>query len=159
MNHRSDSATANSLVIIDELGRGTSTYDGFGLAWAIADDLLSRVKCFCIFATHFHEMTDLQALYPNALKNIRVETRFDDNGLLILLYKVVYGVADRSFGLNIAKLVGLPDSVLESANVILNDLENREVDYKAKEDDLISYLKTLRGEQLREEILANLAPS
>lgn len=58
-------------------------------------------------------MTDLQALYPNALKNIRVETRFDDNGLLILLYKVVYGVADRSFGLNIAKLVGLPDSVLE----------------------------------------------
>lgn len=133
------------MVVIDELGRGTSTYDGFGLAWAIAEyveviwkrelkshacvyptmliyelvskvyfrDLISRVKCFCMFATHFHEMAELRTYYPEAVRNVCTTIQFDENGELVLLYKIKDGVAVDSFGLNIAKLVGLPDTVVE----------------------------------------------
>ncbi|VDM25111.1 unnamed protein product [Toxocara canis] len=96
-----EAATSNSLVIIDELGRGTSTYDGFGLAWAIFSFLA---------ADNF--MSALHERYPTALRNIRVETKIDENGELVLLYKVLPGIAERSFGINIARLVGLPDNVI-----------------------------------------------
>uniref|UniRef100_A0A0R3RVS7 DNA_MISMATCH_REPAIR_2 domain-containing protein n=1 Tax=Elaeophora elaphi TaxID=1147741 RepID=A0A0R3RVS7_9BILA len=111
-----ESATCHSLVIVDELGRGTSTYDGFGLAWAIAEDIVSRVKCFCIYATHYHELTELGRMYPKQLKNICTTSQIDENGELILLYRITPGVAGRSFGLNIGKMIGLPDSVLQSSD-------------------------------------------
>ncbi|MFH4981302.1 hypothetical protein AB6A40_008011 [Gnathostoma spinigerum] len=118
-----ESATADSLVIIDELGRGTSTFDGFGLAWAIARDILERIQCRCIFATHFHEMTELEK-ENSSLQNIRVDTHLDNDGNLILLYRIVPGIAERSFGLNIAKLVGLPHNVIQDAIKMLDDLES-----------------------------------
>ncbi|KHN81388.1 DNA mismatch repair protein Msh2 [Toxocara canis] len=148
-----EAATSNSLVIIDELGRGTSTYDGFGLAWAIADDILSRIQCFCVFATHFHEMSALHERYPTALRNIRVETKIDENGELVLLYKVLPGIAERSFGINIARLVGLPDNVITTARDMLDRLE-KGANESDEENKLIEYFKTLQGEKLREAILA-----
>uniref|UniRef100_A0A0M3K2D2 DNA mismatch repair protein Msh2 (inferred by orthology to a human protein) n=1 Tax=Anisakis simplex TaxID=6269 RepID=A0A0M3K2D2_ANISI len=164
-----ETATQYSLVIIDELGRGTSTYDGFGLAWAIAElgfhfdlrnlvcysDLLSRVQCFCVFATHFHEMCTLVERYPSTVRNIRVETQINEAGDLVLLYKVVPGVAERSFGINTAKLVGLSANVIQTANDMLQKLECGKMDSgNDEEKDIIDKLKTLEGEQLREAILA-----
>lgn len=153
-----EAATSNSLVIIDELGRGTSTYDGFGLAWAIADDILTRIRCFCVFATHFHEMTSLSDLHPKALKNICVATHIDEADRLTLLYRVVPGVAERSFGLNIAKIVGLPPEIVETASKMLSKLERTTVVEKEPEEalQLIERLKRLQGEELRAAILAEI---
>uniref|UniRef100_A0A183CGT2 W2 domain-containing protein n=1 Tax=Globodera pallida TaxID=36090 RepID=A0A183CGT2_GLOPA len=111
-------ATSNSLILVDELGRGTSTYDGFGLAWAISEDIVTRIGCFAIFATHFHEISQLERKYPNKVKNYRMDT-FCEDGQLTILFRVVPGVADRSFGLHIAKMVGFPDELMKDAETIL----------------------------------------
>lgn len=144
-----EGATSNSLVIIDELGRGTSTYDGFGLAWAIADDILNRVRCFCIFATHFHEMATLQELYSELVRTICVATHVDENNQLTLLYRVVPGLAEHSFGLNIANMVGLPPAVVNVAGEMLKKLEKQEVEDSPEEKAFVNKLKHLSGEELR----------
>lgn len=118
-----EKATANSLILIDELGRGTSTYDGFGLAWAIAEDIIRRINCFSLFATHFHEMSKLEEKYPGKVKNYRMETLVEDAKLTIL-FQIVPGVADQSFGLNIAEMVGFSEEIIEDAKNILHHLEN-----------------------------------
>uniref|UniRef100_A0A0N5AJT6 DNA_MISMATCH_REPAIR_2 domain-containing protein n=1 Tax=Syphacia muris TaxID=451379 RepID=A0A0N5AJT6_9BILA len=148
-----EGATKNSLVIIDELGRGTSTYDGFGLAWAIAEDILNRIQCFCIFATHFHEMFTLQELYPDLVRPICVATHLDENNQLTLLYRVVPGFAERSFGLNIASMVGIPESVIQTAEEMLKKLEKREVSETDGDKEFVKKLKSLHGEELRNAIL------
>lgn len=85
----------------------------FSVKQGIYRDILSRVKCFCIYATHYHELTGLSRLYPKQLKNMCTACQIDENGQLILLYKIIPGVAGRSFGLNIGKMIGLPDNVLQ----------------------------------------------
>ncbi|KAJ1362950.1 hypothetical protein KIN20_022680 [Parelaphostrongylus tenuis] len=138
-----ETATSNSLVVIDELGRGTSTYDGFGLAWAIANDLLSRVRCFCLFATHFHEMGAL-AERPGATA-LQMSVAVED-GRLTMLYEVRPGVAQSSFGIHVARSVGFPDSIVEEASRILEELESST--NEADIDDLIMTLKTADDDQL-----------
>ncbi|VDL75278.1 unnamed protein product [Nippostrongylus brasiliensis] len=143
-----ETATANSLVIVDELGRGTSTYDGFGLAWAIANDLLNRVRCFCLFATHFHEMGAI-AEQPGATA-MQMSVAVQD-GQLTMLYEVRPGVAQSSFGIHVSRSVGFPESVVEEASRILEELENEaseaEIDetirrlHEADDSQLLAMLK------------------
>ena len=116
-------ATKNSLLILDEIGRGTSTFDGMSIARAVLEHCAERLKAKTLFATHYHELTALEQTLPNVRNyNIAVRARGED---IIFLRKIVPGGADRSYGIEVAKLAGLPDSVLKRARAILEELESQ----------------------------------
>ena len=115
-------ATKNSLLILDEIGRGTSTFDGMSIARAVLEYCAQRLKAKTLFATHYHELTALEQTLPTVRNyNIAVHARGED---IIFLRKIVPGGADRSYGIEVAKLAGLPDSVLSRAREILRELES-----------------------------------
>jgi len=116
-------ATERSLVIVDELGRGTSTFDGFGLAWKIAEEIVLAKRALMLFATHFHEMTQLESATGGRVANVHVSADTNGDDLLRFLYQVRAGSCDRSFGVAIAKLAGLPDAVVAVARAKATDLE------------------------------------
>ena len=114
-------ATRDSLVILDEVGRGTSTFDGLALAWAITEHLAMHSGCRGLFATHYHEMTELaDLLEPVFNLNVAVK-EFEDQ--VVFLHRIVRGATGRSYGLHVGKLAGLPRDLLERANTVLNELE------------------------------------
>jgi DNA mismatch repair protein MutS len=115
-------ATDNSLVILDEVGRGTSTYDGLSIAWALVEHLIHSTKCFTLFATHYHELIDLIDETPQG-KNLTVQTQNKD-GDVQFLYRLIEEGASQSFGIYVAKLAGLPPSLLHRASEILQGLES-----------------------------------
>lgn len=119
-------ATANSLIILDEIGRGTSTYDGVSLAWAILEFIHDKIKAKTLFATHYHELIEVAEKLPNAA-NFSVAVQEDKNEI-VFLYRVKEGAVDRSYGIEVAKLAGLPKEVIFKAKTILNDLEEGIVD-------------------------------
>jgi DNA mismatch repair protein MutS len=118
-----NNATPRSLVILDEIGRGTSTYDGVSLAWAITEFLHDAVACRALFATHYHELAQLSESLPK-LRNYNVQVKELDNEV-IFLHKIAPGNADKSYGIHVAKLAGVPDAVLKRATAVLNTLESR----------------------------------
>lgn len=116
-------ATTKSLVLMDEIGRGTSTFDGLSLAWSIARHLAEKIKAFTLFSTHYFEMTALPALIP-VIANVHLEV-IDQNDTLIFLYSVVDGPASKSYGIKVAQLAGVLDEVIKGAEEKLMELENR----------------------------------
>jgi DNA mismatch repair protein MutS len=109
-------------VILDEIGRGTSTYDGLSLAWSISEYIAKKIKCRTLFATHYHEITEMANMFTN-VKNEHVSVR-EWKDEIVFLYKIVPGRTNKSYGIHVAKLAGIPKSVLERANKILSDLES-----------------------------------
>ncbi|MCI5052545.1 MAG: DNA mismatch repair protein MutS [Simkaniaceae bacterium] len=117
-------ATERSLVILDEIGRGTSTYDGVSIAWAVAEFLLTHAKPKTLFATHYFELTDLEKKFNEAV-NFQIAVDEGDEGI-VFLHKIVRGGADRSYGIHVAKLAGLPLQAIETAQQMLASLEKGE---------------------------------
>jgi DNA mismatch repair protein MutS len=122
-------ATQNSLIVMDEIGRGTSTYDGISLAWAIAEYLVTQYKIppKTLFATHYHELQELEKQYPNKIKNYQMSIA-DDNGSPVFLHTLIPGGASHSFGVAVARLAGIPDEIIHRAQAVLHNLEKRQVD-------------------------------
>lgn len=122
-----NNATANSLLILDEIGRGTSTFDGLSIAWAVLEYIADTAKCGAktLFATHYHELTELEGKLPG-IKNYRISVKEvgDD---IIFLRRIVRGGADKSFGVQVARLAGLPDEVIKRAKELLRELEAADI--------------------------------
>jgi len=124
LNH----ATSRSLVILDEIGRGTSTFDGLSIAWSVAEYLNTTLRARTLFATHYHELTELARLLP-ATKNYNVAVR-EWGDQVIFLHKIVPGGTDKSYGIQVARLAGLPAPVLKRAKEVLRQLEEDQIDDK-----------------------------
>ncbi len=130
-----NTATEKSLVILDEIGRGTSTYDGLSIAWAVVEKLTKpECKVRTLFATHYHELTSLSEEIKG-IKNLNVDVS-EENGNIIFLHKIIDGSASKSYGIHVAKLAGVPQSVLDSANEKLNMLVSRSIDITENEKQL-----------------------
>ncbi len=151
-NYAISSATENSLVLFDELGRGTATFDGMALAQAIIEHIHDKIKCKTLFSTHYHELTDLENNLVN-LKNIHVSAH-EENGNLTFLHKIENGSVDKSYGIHVAKLASLPDSLIKRADQILKIYENKEKkrDIKIQESLPIDDLITEQKNEIEEEI-------
>jgi len=123
-------ATENSLILMDEVGRGTSTFDGLALAWAIAEHIAQNVKGFCLFATHYFELTTLNEQFTNTI-NVHLDA-IEHQDSIVFLHQVQDGPASQSYGLQVAALAGVPDSVIQLAQQHLMQLENQAVNQKTQ---------------------------
>jgi DNA mismatch repair protein MutS len=119
-----NNATDRSLIILDEIGRGTSTFDGISIAWAVAEYIHAKLRARTLFATHYHELTEL-ALTMDRVKNYTVAIK-EWNDQIIFLRRVVEGGADKSYGIQVARLAGLPPAVIQRAREVLANLEQAE---------------------------------
>jgi DNA mismatch repair protein MutS len=139
-------ATARSLVILDEIGRGTATFDGLSIAWAALEYLHEKNRCRTLFATHFHEMTALSAKLPR-LHNVTMRVK-EWEGDVVFLHEVGRGAADRSYGVQVARLAGLPEAVVARAREVLHQLEQSEESGRAARlvDDLPLFSAAVRRE-------------
>ncbi len=125
-----NNAGERSLLVLDEIGRGTSTFDGVSIAWAAAEYIHEHLKSRTLFATHYHELTELASLYPN-IRNFNVAVR-EWGGEIVFLRKIVEGGTDKSYGLHVARLAGIPHEVTERAKLILHNLESQSLDAEDK---------------------------
>ena len=116
-----NSATEKSFILLDEIGRGTSTYDGVAIAWSVAEFIATKIKARCIFATHYHELNVMTKKYPQ-IKNYRI-TISENNGEIEFLRKVVSGGASRSYGIQVAKMAGLPNEVINRSKELMTKMQ------------------------------------
>ncbi len=116
-----NNATDKSLILIDEIGRGTSTYDGVAIAWSVAEYIATKVKAKCIFATHYHELNVMTKSYPQ-MKNYRI-TISEENGTIEFLRKIVEGGASKSYGIQVAKMAGLPNCVISRSEELMQQMQ------------------------------------
>jgi DNA mismatch repair protein MutS len=155
-----NNATAKSLVILDEIGRGTSTFDGLSIAWSVAEYLHDEVKARTLFATHYHELTELE-MTRGGVRNYNVAVR-EWNDQIIFLRKIVKGGADKSYGIQVARLAGLPPSIIARAKEILSNLEQHELNAEGKpalaEAPPPPKIGKPRGKKKAEQALAEMKP-
>lgn len=116
-----NAATEKSFILLDEIGRGTSTYDGVAIAWSVAEFIATKIKARCIFATHYHELNVMTNAYPQ-IKNYRI-TVTEENGEIEFLRKIVQGGASKSYGIQVAKMAGLPSSVVKRSQDLMNKMQ------------------------------------
>lgn len=136
-NHAITNATSDSLVLFDELGRGTATYDGMSLARAILEYIDTKIGCKTLFSTHYHELTDLETDIPT-IKNVHVSAKEKD-GQVYFLHKVEKGPVDKSYGIHVARLAGMPEALIKKAESILNEYESEEPKKRKQEESQISF--------------------
>ncbi len=151
-------ATKNSLLILDEVGRGTSTYDGLSIAWAVIETLTQKIGAKTLFATHYHELTDLEYRL-SGVKNYKISVK-EANGSVVFLRKIMRGGANRSFGIEVASLAGVPDEVTERAKTILKHIESGDREFDKPLHETIDEEKQLTEvEKILSEInLENVTP-
>ena len=156
-------ASKDSLIILDEVGRGTSTYDGISLAWSIVEYIHDKIGAKTLFATHYHELTELEERY-DTIKNYSIEVK-EDGDNIVFLRKIVPMAADRSYGIYVAKLAKLPEEVLERADRILIELEKNHIsnsssinnlEYKNFDDYKVNTEKEINIEKLKKNIRKEL---
>ena len=152
-NYAISNATKNSLVLFDEIGRGTATFDGMAIAQAILEYLHEKVGCITLFSTHYHELTSLDQKLKR-LKNVHVEAKETENGVAFL-HKVLDGPTDKSYGINVASLAGLPKSLTERSKQILNVLEENSNSHKGITLDLFNFDAYDEKEEVKEESIAS----
>ncbi len=162
-----NTATPQSLILLDEIGRGTATYDGLAIAWAAVEYIHARTRAKTLFATHYHELTDLESLLQG-VKNYHVTVK-EKGGNVVFLRKVVQGAADKSYGIEVAKLAGLPAEVVQRARAVLHeheDAEQRATEHLAGQETgersmqltIFTPLSNTLVDRLRETDLNNLTP-
>jgi len=149
-NNAISNATENSLILFDELGRGTATFDGMALAQSIIEYIHDSIKCKTLFSTHYHELTDLEDNL-SSLKNIHVSAREED-GNITFLHKIKEGSVDKSYGIHVAKLANLPDSLIKRANQILNVYESREKKRDIVIQEALPLDEVIKTSEVEEEI-------
>ena len=147
-NNAITNATEDSLILFDELGRGTATFDGMSLAAAILKYATKHIKCKTLFSTHYHELTSLEETIPS-IKNIHVSAEEDD-GKLVFLHKIKEGAADKSYGVHVAALAGMPEEIIDEANLILSKYENKETSPKIEHAEQITFNLTEEKNELKE---------
>ena len=125
-----NNATPKSLVILDEVGRGTATYDGMSIAWAVLEYISTKIKCKTLFSTHYHEITTLENKLEG-VKNYKVSVK-EFNGSVVFLRKIMRGSADKSFGIEVASLSGIYEEIIKRAKNILTQLEKNSVKFDIK---------------------------
>ena len=145
-----NSATPNSLIILDEVGRGTSTYDGLAIASSISKYIVENINAKTIFATHYHELTNLENRYDNIL-NYRIEVE-EKEGRVNFLRTIIKGGADKSYGIEVAKLAGLPKVIIKESKKILKSLEESKKDSQLNLFDSIEYTEYDKLEEMEEKI-------
>ncbi len=151
------SATENSLLILDEIGRGTSTYDGLSIAWAVIEYITTKIKAKTLFATHYHELTELEKIL-NGVKNYKVTVKETVDGIAFLR-KVMRGSANRSFGIEVSSLAGISKEITDRAKVILKNLESSDITKKAKVQENIEEVNYSEVETIIKELnLDNVSP-
>ena len=153
-NNAISNATSNSLILFDELGRGTATYDGMALAQAIIEYIHTNIKCKTLFSTHYHELTDLEKQL-SGVKNVHVSA-YEENGKLTFLHKIKDGSIDKSYGIHVAKLASLPDSLINRADEILKIYEKK--DNKREVIQQVLPLDSITKDSLVEEKLKTINP-
>ena len=152
-NNALQNATKNSLIIFDEIGRGTSTYDGMSLAKAMIEYIATNIKAKTLFSTHYHELVQLADNFDN-IENYHVEV-FEKDGDVTFLYKMIAGQADRSYGINVAKLAGLPESIIERSSEILVELEANKV-VNSNQKVIVEKAVTPKHLKVVEDLLLNI---
>ena len=148
-------ATNNSLIVLDEVGRGTSTFDGLSIAWSVMEYLSKTLKAKTLFATHYHELTDLEGIL-DGVKNYRINVK-EFNDTIIFLRKIVRGGANKSFGIEVAKLAGLPKDVIVRAKEILHTLEENDINKNSSLTQINDMSATIKKSKVSQEVISILS--